>query len=335
MKKLTPASSHMWFWYTLIGIAFVVGGGLGYGVHSSSPEGSSTPRTFAEIRENSADTHFTNPLLECAELPEPISIGQRHELQEKVEKLLETAQGAGTITTASVYFRDLNNGPWFGIHEEETFYPASLLKVPLAMWYYWKADQDPSILEQEITFTGPPGISIVHYPPHKQLSAGTTYTIDTLIQYMLQESDNDAAVILAQYAGADQTVEVYKDLGVDPKQQSTQQPINVHTYASFFRILYNATYLRRSLSEHILAIMNESSFREGLVAGVPEGVQVAHKFGEKVLDESQELYQLHDCGIVYAASPYVLCVMTQGHNYEDMAAFVKDTSRTVYENITK
>lgn len=334
MKKLPSFKTQAtWHHYAVALVIFVVGLVGGWVVHA---EMNDVSPARVEVRGKTVAGQFTNPLLECSELSESLSIGERKALRSTIASLIDERKESGTITDASIYFRDLNNGPWFGINESEKFYPASLLKVPLAMWYYWKADSDPSILDQAIEFTGPRGISLVQYPPQVQLEEGKTYTIEALLQYMLQESDNDAAAILAQYAGSDQTVEVYKDLGVDPKQQSVEQPINVHTYASFFRILYNATYLRRSLSEHMLSIMSHSSFVDGIVAGVPQGVVVSHKFGEKVVDEGLKLYQLHDCGIVYAGeNPYILCVMTQGHDYGQLASFMRDVSQAVYQSVVR
>ncbi len=233
----------------------------------------------------------------------------------------------------AVYFRDLNNGPWFGINETERFYPASLLKVPLAMSYYFFAQTNPDILTQEIAFKGPRGTTIAYFPPTKHIEEGNTYTIEELILLMLEQSDNDAAVILDQFAGRERTGEVYRDLGVDPGTVDAIYSIDVRTYASFFRILYNATYIGRIFSERMLETMSRSSFEQGIVAGVPSNIRVAQKFGEKILapdSTGKPLYQLHNCGIVYAEIPYTLCIMTQGYALEELADIIKNTSATVF-----
>jgi beta-lactamase class A len=107
--------------------------------------------------------------------------------------------------------------------------------------------------------------------------------------------------------------------------------IDTHTYASFFRILYNSTYIDRSASEEVLSMLTEASFQDGLVAGVPAGTTVAHKFGSRQTRDGKD--QLHDCGIVYATGkPYILCIMTQGKDFTKLAAFIKDVSARVYTN---
>ncbi len=84
----------------------------------------------------------------------------------------------------------------------------------------------------------------------------------------------------------------------------------------------------------MLETMSHSSFTKGIVAGVPEDVLVSHKFGEAPLKTGE--VQLHDCGIVYAQqSPYLLCVMSQGSDYEALADFIARVSQAVYVYVEK
>ncbi len=325
--------------YSKVGIvsALLLGGIVGSALTLLSGDilnEKSAPQVTGDVRDRIKDAAFVNPLLECAELPPSISIGERRQLEKNISAYIDAEKKVGTITEAAVYFRDLNNGPWFGINEDLQFSPASLAKVPLAMWYYARADSDPSVLEDEINFVGPRGVSIVHFQPSRWLEDGTTYTIEALIQLMLQESDNDAAHILHEYLGSSKTDSVYHDLGISIENSQGEYVVDVHTFASFFRILYNATYIGRFRSEHMLDTLSRSSFTYGLRAGVPSSIPVAHKFGEKKLDQGDGIYQLHDCGIVYApVTPYVLCVMTQGDDLEKLADFIAHVSRVVYNEV--
>jgi beta-lactamase class A len=49
----------------------------------------------------------------------------------------------------SIYYRDFKNGPWILINGEETFTPASLLKVPIMIALYKLAETNPAILTEE------------------------------------------------------------------------------------------------------------------------------------------------------------------------------------------
>ena len=74
-----------------------------------------------------------------------------------------------------------------------------------------------------------------------------------------------------------------------------------------------------------------------MVTGVPFGIKVSHKFGErKNIDLANSDEQLHECGIIYFPKhPYLLCVMTRGENFQQMSSFIADTSRLVYGTMDK
>ena len=284
-----------------------------------------------------SDTILTSPLLECRELSSSLSDETLATLREKSKALMDKAQKAGDIIYASIYFRDLSNGPWFGLNEADEFFPASLLKLPLAMSFYGKAEDDPAILSKEITYRPDPSTAeqVQPFGPVRNVEAGKKYTIQALLDIMLQESSNESAVALAEIAGQEQITSVYRDLGLTPPVFGQDYKIDTHKYASFFRILYNATYIDRSSSEKILQSLTETSFKDGLVAGVPQGITLAHKFGSRQVDIKPNTVQLHDCGIIYVPNkPYILCVMTQGSDFTQLADFIKQESALVYKYVS-
>ena len=109
--------------------------------------------------------------------------------------------------------------------------------------------------------------------------------------------------------------------------------MNTHSYSEFLRTLYNATYLDANDSNHILQLLTQSTFTQGLVSGVPANIQVSHKFGERSFADSN-LLELHDCGIVYAPNhPYLLCVMTEGYDDPTLASFIAQISNITYNYV--
>lgn len=289
---------------------------------------------FGKGAQSAATLMLTNPNLAQGPIRESFTINERQKLTSQLLALLEQKKKTGLVSEASIYFRDLNNGPWLGINEDLKFSPASLLKVPLAMAYFHTAENAPDLLSREIEFIGPRGITIAHYPPRQPLELERIYSVSNLLSRMLEDSDNDATAILGQYLPVEQAQEVYKDLGVQTVADYDTYVIDVRSYASFLRILFNASYLSQDDSEEVLDMLTRSRFTAGLKAGVPSDIKIAHKFGERTLDGAKEINQLHDCGIVYVPQrPYILCVMTQGKNYEQLAAFIEEVSRQVYSAI--
>lgn len=110
--------------------------------------------------------------------------------------------------------------------------------------------------------------------------------------------------------------------------------VSVREYSSMFRLLFNATYLSKDKSNQLLGMMSKSNYTGGLVTGVPATVKVAHKFGERAFDNSTTR-QLHDCGIVYLpGSPYLLCVMTRGNDFNEPKTVISDVSGIVYSKMS-
>ena len=125
----------------------------------------------------------------------------------------------------------------------------------------------------------------------------------------------------------------FADLGLaTPAQRRLEDSMSVREYAAFFRVLYNATYLSHTGSERALQYLTRSMFHNGLVAGVPQGTAVAHKFGEREMPGG--LRQLHDCGVVYAPNhPYVLCVMTRGAQMDALKVAIQRVSAATYAGV--
>ena len=313
--------------YSLLLVA--IGGGIGY--YFKDKNIMNMTGESAEIRDFKKDHQFINPLLACEGL-ENVSNKELLDLKNNVASYINQKKKDKDLSYAAIYFRDLNNGPWFGIDEKNSFNPGSLLKVPLVMTVFNIADRDPSFLDKVIEYAGGDSQAEQFYLPDKSIEIGKKYTVMELIEYSLKYSDNNATLILSQIANNKDTRETYSELGVEYPETELYK-VSVRTYASFFRILFNASYLDRDYSEKILEILSEAKFSLGLRAGVPAEVPVSHKFGEREIAE--DLFQLHDCGIVYVPEkPYLLCIMTQGKQMDTLSSIIRDISKMTYESVT-
>ena len=253
-----------------------------------------------------------------------------NDLKEGVEKW----KNDKFITDASIYYRDLINGPWMGINERAEFAPASLIKVPLLMAYYYRAEHDPTILDKKILVTGSYDYSQQIVKPEKELVIGKSYSVSELLDQMIIYSDNFAYNILNENIDVEDIYLVYDNIGIDMREFNEENPsgniIKVNEYSSLFRTLYNASFLNKEYSQKVLDILSQTRYGEGLNFFLPKDLVVAHKFGERNnLDNNEQ--QLHDCGIIYSSNPYILCVMTKGFDREKMSLFIAQTSQLIYQ----
>jgi beta-lactamase class A len=256
--------------------------------------------------------------------------------------MVDKMTSEGKVDTISVYFRSLNDGPWFGIHENTNYFPASLLKVPIMIAYFKKAESDPSILDKKIYYD--PGILKTlgdfnngeYYPAKEVIMPGQSYTVIDLINRMIEFSDNNAKNLLEiNFDSPNELYKVYIDLGfvTPPELRGGGDVLSVHEYASFYRVLYNASYLNQEYSEKALEILSKTDFKRGISESVPNNITISHKFGEY---SDNNFKQLHDCGIIYyPKSPYILCVLTRGSDFSNLESVISTISDTVYKEVDK
>lgn len=311
-------------------IIFCIGGTAGW--LTSSNMSNKKSQDISEIR--SGGYEYINPLLEC-ELGGALQVNLLKPFKNKVQSTIDERLNNGSITAAAVYYRDLNNGPTFGINENMDFTPQSLLKVPVMIAYYKLAQADPSILEQELTLTDPEKYAPdTAYPDH-DIQLGQSYTVDELINKMIIYSNNNAFTLLLGSIDIDRINQVHQDLGLTLLESTTPEDfISVKEYASLFRVLYNASYLNRDMSERALGLLSQTVFADGVVQGVPEQYTVAHKYGIRETENSSER-QLHDCGIVYYPEhPYLICIMSRGTNFDQLSETIQAVSEVVFSEIS-
>jgi beta-lactamase class A len=264
-----------------------------------------------------------------------VSSNSRADLKLKLCNFISTK--THTVKHISIYFYSFKTAKEIKINDTYKYYPASLEKVPIMIAYLKIAQSYPTILQYPLSYT------LNDSKPYKQnivlgknIYYNKKYTVDELIQKMIEFSDNKATNVLFDHLNTRIITNVFTDLGIkNPEVNNINYLISVSDYAKFFKALYKEDYLNKGMSQKAMHYLIESKYRNGLVAGVPSSVPVAEKFGERIFYKPEKISQFHECGIFYTHDPYLLCVMTDGNNIYQQSDIVKDISQLVYSEINK
>lgn len=246
----------------------------------------------------------------------------------------------------SLYFEYLPTGANISVNRDERIWPASLIKIPVAMAAMkkvndgiWKLSNELVILDDD---------KDTQFGDLYKQSTGTTMSIKRLLEESLIHSDNTAHFVLLRNIDPVDLEETYIHLGMNdiidtlkksPKDQETDNRMTAKQYTIFFRSLYNATYLSPEYSQLFLSILEQAP-KEYLSRGMPSGVNFVHKTGVRA-----DNYVWADSGVVYVPGrPYLLTVMIQkkgrlsGEPEEkeqvEVGAIFKDIAQTIYTYVS-
>ena len=241
----------------------------------------------------------------------------------------------------SIFFQDLTNSKQISYNANEYFSPASLMKVPIMIALLKMSEEKPEIMVPKITFLENREAIYTKRKASERnntiLAKGISYSIFQLMEIMISESDNEATILLLDYLNSinsNYLDKVQRDLGLEIPDSVvyTEDFITVKKYSSFFRTLYNASYLNDDHSELALAILKQSGYGFGIRQAIPVNVEIAHKYGHKLIRE--DFHELHHFAVVYhPKKPFILGVMTKGKDLEKLKTLIASITKVVYNHV--
>jgi beta-lactamase class A len=277
-----------------------------------------------------------------------LSVPVRAQTVGDVRQAVEAAIAASGAEVAVVW-RPLDAVPGSAdeirINAGTEFHAASTMKVPVMIELFSRVAHGDVSLDDEIPVTNR-FRSIVDGSWYELSSSedsdgdvyraiGQTLSYRALCEAMITRSSNLAANILIDQLGPKKIQATTDALGAPgmhvlrgvEDQKAFDKGMNNTTTADALATLFwkigRGEVVSKGASEAMVAILERQAFNEGIPAGLPAGVAVAHKTGSITRIR-------HDAGIVYAARPYVLVVLVRGLDDASKAdALTADISRLV------
>jgi beta-lactamase class A len=269
-------------------------------------------------------------------------------LERRVRQLID-ASGATSVAVVAV--STTPGAPSLAIEADRVFHAASTMKVPVLV------ELERQAAAGELTLAD----TLVVHNAFRSLADGSPFALDPaddseldlyrregeavslrdLAFLAITESSNLATNLLVDRLGATRISDAMADLGAPSLvvrrgveddaawRAGSNNTVTASGLATLLLALARRHLVSREASDEMLAILRAQAFNEGIPAGLPADVRVAHKTGSIT-----DLY--HDAAIVESpgAPPYVLVVLTDGLDETHAApALVASIARVVHEAV--
>lgn len=222
-----------------------------------------------------------------------------------------------------IYFKDLTSGKSFGVNQELQVPAASTVKVPVVLYASKLATEGRldmnERLEYRVERDWQGGAGSLQYTAED----GDTFSIRELAEKAIRESDNVAWKMLEKRLNKDNIAGFMRSLGgkvVYPWGLNVSTPEDLAVYMEAALNFASES----PFGDKIMYDLAHTIWNTGLNRHITE-VVVAHKEGDVT-------GVANDVGVVYAARPYILSVMSRGHGDVELGfERIGELSRIVYD----
>jgi beta-lactamase class A len=232
-----------------------------------------------------------------------------------------------------MYFKNLTTGEEIGYNEQDSFGPASVIKLPILMHIGRLAKEGKINMDEKIkcrhedklggcgalrAFTDEPEVSV-----------------STLCELMITISDNSATNLLIKRIGREALNEAFKDMGLSVTKlnrllfdaQAAAKGIENEASPKEMALLLEKIYKREFVDKKTSVFVEELLLKQQINHKIPgiikPAVSIAHKTGE---DEGIS----NDVGIIYTPQPFILCFFSNKTFVPDFEVFIRETTYDLF-----
>jgi hypothetical protein len=294
---------------------------------------------------NPVETKCVNPLNIVREkdykLTKPILLADTKSDDKKYDgikkQIIEHIDGlikSSAISTASVYYCEMNDGSQFNINPNESYRPTDMLEITKMIALLKQSEKNPSLLDKKITYlkkinspTEAPKLNVA-------LENNKSYSIRSLMYAMFANSEENATLALNPYIDTTILKGIYAAVqepypGVNDGNYLT----TVANYSKLLKLLYNVGYLTETNCEIALELLANNSFKDGILKDLNKDIKTVHYFAENDNGNSKEM---HEFAIIYLNNKnYLISIMSKGKDRKDLAALFSSISKIIFDNVNK
>ena len=251
---------------------------------------------------------------------------------DKKEIILNLEQLPGRV---GFFYKNLHTGESFGLHQEEEFLAASVIKLPVyAVIMKLAADGKVDLAEKLLCREEdklPPCGALYFF------TGEVSVDIRTLCGLMISLSDNAATNLLLRRFGLNFLNGQFKQIGLEKTHlerllfdgEAASRGLENKIVPEEMGALLEQIVQRRFVSEAVSAEMEklllEQQINHKIPGYLPEGTPVAHKTGE---DDGIT----NDVGVVFGKEPFVLCFAYNGPDVPQAERSLRQLALDLYKS---
>jgi len=208
----------------------------------------------------------------------------------EVESLTKDLRG-----TYGFYVYRLEDKIEYGLHQNEVFPAASLIKLPVMLTLYQEAEEGNLELDN-----------------YREMA-----------EAMGKRSDNTAFNQLVKALGEEKIQETIDDLGMK-KTSFEKNDTSPKDMGLFFQKLYEGGVVSDKHRDEILDFLTDTEFEDRIPAGIPSEIRVAHKIGN-------EIGSFSDAGIIFSQKPFILVIISKNARESEANEVLPEITKAVWE----
>ena len=242
----------------------------------------------------------------------------------KLKPYLEEFARRGWRIGLAVY--DFKTKSSYNLNSTEVFEAASLTKLPVLLTAFDRIERGELNLNQMIEVRADQihdyGTSVLQYH-----GPGTKYSLQDLLWYMANRSDNTSFQVLIDLLGTGSIEKNLHDWGFQTTS-ITDNETTPRGMMRMFDLIYNHKLIEPSFNNQMMMMLVETNDESRIPAGVSKEINVIHKTGNAIGG-------LQDAGVVELPDrPYEIAILTDNVDDEVRATELEaQISKVVFDYI--
>lgn len=236
------------------------------------------------------------------------------------------------------YYKNLCTSEEIEYNADQTYIPASVIKLPVLMAIYMMAAQNEADLTEKILIKDSQKM-----PSCGALNSFTfepEIDIKTLCGLMITISDNTATNVLISHYKIEKLNQVFEQIGLnqtrvnrllfdsEASKKGIQNSATAREIAMLLEKLHQDKFVNEEISKQIKEILLRQQINHKLKEMLPPGTKAAHKTGE-------DDYITNDVGIVYAKQPFIISVFSNNTKIHEVNNFIRNTALELFNHCNK